>query len=184
MSELGPWSTSIDDEGRLAYEQPGSDALRGAVSRSGGRRLVWGQVEDSLLFVEAGLADALARVWGALHTSAEAGEALAKMPVAYAERFRDFFEGDIDGCSTEDLIEAAAENESILEWPRQEMLGLLPLDVQIRFGRESFSGVSGPSLLVPVEAAADVVAALEAHGFECIEDQHTCLAACGVVEDL
>jgi hypothetical protein len=103
------------------------------------------------------------------------------MPAAYRERVMDRIRPDHpDDYTPEWLADLVIENEDIVEWPAQQMLGLLPPDVQESYGEKSFSGVSGPCLVLNPNAAASIVAKLEQRGFTCERDDALCKQAAGV----
>jgi hypothetical protein len=179
--ELGPWSVTTDDAGNVSYHQDGSVLFERRVERTGGAHLVWSVVHGELLFIESGLAHDLARVWPAVYESHSVQQALDAMPAAYRERVMDRIRPDHpDDYTPEMLADLVIENEDIVEWPAQQMLGLLPPDVQKSYGKKSFSGVSGPCLVLDPNAAASIVAKLEQHGFTCERDDALCKQATGV----
>jgi hypothetical protein len=183
MSEqLGPWSSNVSDDGTLSYRQDTPGLGGGSVERTGGRFLVWSDLgRDELVFIEKGLATDLARVWDAVNHSATVAEALAAMPVAYRERLLDRIRpGDPDEYDVEWLSDFVSENEDLIEWPQQQMLGLLPADVQDKYGTRSFSATTGPCLVLNPGDADRIVAALEATGFICHRDDELCQRASGL----
>jgi hypothetical protein len=141
---------------------------------------VWGIIDDELVFIESGLAGDLARVWQAVNESESVGMALDAMPVAYRERVLDLIRPDNpDDCAMDWLRDFVLENEDLIEWPAQQMLSLLPPDVQDEYGTRSFSGVSGPCLRLDPDDAASIVAKLEQRGFSCERNDQLCNQATG-----
>jgi hypothetical protein len=178
---LSPWSVTTDADGGVAYHQEVSALFRGTVERTGGRHLAWGIVGGDLLFIESGLASDLVRVWRAVTESESVSVALDSMPVAYRERVMDRIRPDEpDDYPIEWLQDLIGENEDMVEWPAQQMLGLLPPEVQESYGTQSFSGVSGPCLVLDPEDAPSIVAALEQLGFICERDDELCQHASGL----
>ena len=59
------------------------------------------------------------------------------------------------------------------------MLTLLPDLIIDRFGETSFSGVSGPCLLIDLDRRADLVEALETFGYQVVQDDDLTAAASG-----
>lgn len=64
-------------------------------------------------------------------------------------------------------------------WPEQEMLEWVPNDIQARYGREVESVINGPYLELLSARTAEIVAAFEAHGYQCREDLRLIQRACG-----
>lgn len=138
---------------------------------SGGARLVYGELEESLVFLAQEEAVKLARLHEALQTSTTWSEFKTKVSQdVYEETLElldeegpepdpesDFLAGRIPGYEEGDWP----------SWPAQDMLHWIPKDVQERFGSAEPSAISGDSLLLPPEKEDEIVSAMEAHGYAC-----------------
>jgi hypothetical protein len=101
--------------------------------------------------------------------------------VAYRERILDRIRpDDPNDVSVEWLQDLIVENEDIVEWPAQQILGLLPRDIQQKYGTRSFSGVSRPCLMLHADDASSIVAELEQRGFSCERSEEVCKQATGM----
>jgi len=53
------------------------------------------------------------------------------------------------------------------DWPAQEMLDWVPPLIQREYGRRGFSNLNGDLLELPSARTGEIVAALQAHGYQC-----------------
>ncbi len=67
----------------------------------------------------------------------------------------------------------------ITYWPAQRMLGWFPPDLARRFGGEVDTVLDGEHLELDSSRTEEIVAALEALGYECVEDDRLMNVACG-----
>lgn len=136
-----------------------------------------GRSANGLVIVEAELAAALAKFWRAIE-DANSGAIdfptmLARMPEPYRSGAVDIvadMDDDADDSDKVDVVYDSAIEGDWVEWLEQEMLTLVPPPVVAEFGKVSFSGASGPCLLIDEAARPAVVAALRQWGFEVVDD--------------
>lgn len=178
---LGPWVYTRDESG-WRWANVGDPNLRVEEQTwTGGGALVLGHDRDAcaLVVIELEQALTLAKAWDAVRLD-DLDEAMARLPEPYRSQAADLAaDAALDGreIDTDWLYMWAMEGG--FEWPAQQILTLLPEPIIEQFGEPSFSGVSGPCLLIDLKHRADLVQALRDMGYEVIEDDILTAAASG-----
>lgn len=175
---LGPWLYVRDEKG-MRWVESTDPTNAGCLTPSGSRRLVVGGMNDTLVVADDEQARTIASAWHALALAETIDEALDRLPEPYRSQVEELkleaADEGFDEPGREALYDWAIEGG--IEWLQQEMLTLLPDDLADSFGEQSFSGVSGPCLLIPAERRAELIQALRAEGFEVVEDDELVWAA-------
>lgn len=152
------------------------------IERDQNRSLVYGIVNQGLVLMSEEKARELAALHDALRTAQTWNEFKERVS---SERYRDVLERlDENDPEEDDIVfepqpDEKFDREAIFgyadgdwpEWPAQEMLAWVPEDIQARFGKCISSTLNGEFLFIEPASIPDVVAALEAQGYMCREDQ-------------
>ena len=158
-------------------------------------RLVYGDVQDGLVFVDEEEAHDLARLHRALERAKTWGEFRAQAPPrwyeAAVERLReqvlDEGEDDEDDAHEEPSPEQGFDAEEIPghlegDWPgfpHMSMEYWVPGEVQDRFGSMVPTAISGDFLQLSPEHEDEIVSAMRRHGYECVRDDDLVWKASG-----
>jgi len=136
--------------------------------------IVYGENAGQLIFIPQSLALELRQVYLALRESKTWGELRARMPEKYYHEAVEL-SGVIDTIHDEDPFDSEiiiAYTEGYWPtWPAQFMLTWMPEEVTSTMGEVFYSAINGEYLFINPFRLPEVIAALEAHGYTCIEDQ-------------
>lgn len=151
-------------------------------------RLVYGDVQDGLVFIDEEEARDLARLHGALNRAKTWGEFRAQAPPHWyedaVERLGEQMQDEIEDAEDDAYEEPASEQvfaaEEIPgyvdgEWPgfpHVSMGSWLPDEVRDRFGTMTHSWGPDESywIVLAPESEDQIVAAMRRHGYECVRD--------------
>ena len=142
--------------------------------------LVFGQItkagEPTLIFIPEADAIRLAAIHNAIANSSTWGEFFDAIPpeemdAVYARLFDDGDERLPDRSAKFDSDALGCGDGDYPDWPEQKMLEWLPADVCRRLGKVESSVLNGDYLSLDVRRAPEIIAALEASGFECRWDE-------------
>ncbi len=147
--------------------------------------LIYGEVDDRLVFIPRSQALELARLTGGVDDIGTWGGLKAAMsPVRWQEIVGRVADGDearmpaADRPFDPDEIPGRAESDWP-EWPAQEMLNWMPADIVMRYGNEMESLTHGTFLSLDLGDEEEIVAALEYLDWTCEEDEALVAAASG-----
>ncbi|HKF79564.1 MAG TPA: hypothetical protein VKB17_01925, partial [Thermoleophilaceae bacterium] len=133
---------------------------------SQGDVLVYGILNGDLIALSEGRAQQLRRIHAAIAEAATWGELRARISATDYEDFMAHFDEPpgsdepFDG----DKVGPLADHDWP-EWPQQEMLDLIPKDIQQALGAVEFSAVSGDCLVIPFEREPEFFSALSDRGW-------------------
>jgi hypothetical protein len=148
------------------------------------RNLVFGVFNHMLVFIPRDRAFLLATVHRALYESITWGEFRRSVPKVIFELAVENIEtrpSNNDPFSPEQVCGWSDGN--FLPWPAQDMLNWVPGDIQEHFGEATASMHNGLFLDFDKERENEIVAALQAHAFNCKRDQLLVSCACGHVPE-
>lgn len=148
------------------------------------RELVYGLVGEGLVFISREQAQELAALWTGFGTWAEARTALS--PQRW-QNIVDQFEGAELPLPAPgdpfDLSRVPGNGDGNWpEWPAQQMLEWMPVQVAALYGQSVDSLHDGHYLELDPQREAELVAALGDEGWTCIRDDALACAASGFVE--
>jgi hypothetical protein len=145
-------------------------------------RVVYGVVQDSLVFIPVDDAEELANVHHALNVSTTWGEFRTSVPSDVYDEVLELIWGDEpDGGAPFSACDIPAVSDGDWPaWPAQEMLRWVPNEIQEQFGRVESSMHNGEFLTFDIRRQAQIVAAFERNGCECRNDEVLVNRACGV----
>jgi hypothetical protein len=140
------------------------------------RRLVYGhaQLHDCLAFADANTAADEAREIVAIASSRTWGEARRLTPRHVSNPVGPEYHDPEDGPADEepfDIYQVGSVQDG--NWPPMVTargLGLLPMDLQVRFGEDADTVFNGDYLEIPLACEAELVTALRERGFEVRRD--------------
>jgi hypothetical protein len=143
--------------------------------------LVYGTIDDALVFIDRDLAQELALLRTGIGTWGQARELLPP------RRWQDIVER-LEGWEKEPPASAEPFDLSQIpgyddgdwpEWPAQLMLDWMPPELIARFGRSTASVLNGDFLDIAAQHEAALVTVLEGAGWTCIKDNALVRTASG-----
>lgn len=153
--------------------------------------LAYGNIADNLVFIPKEEALEMARLHEALQTATTWGQFRSRAP---EDGYRDALERLTENEEKEkgeEMEEPNPEARFDAEriggfgdgdwpgWPAQQMEYWVPDEVQDRFGSMKPTAISGDFLDLPPENEAEIVAAMERHGYKCLKDEDLVWKASG-----
>jgi hypothetical protein len=157
----------------------------GALRRRGWiMELVYGELNDNLVFLPMSKALALYGLQMAMSSSETWGELKLAVPsdlyrglvLRYCEGMEvdeddpELEDGEPRPDSSLDFFEGLMTDGDFPDWPEQDALAWMPKDIQKQFGETTGSVLNGDYLELAPKHEAAIVAALSAHGYECKRD--------------
>lgn len=146
--------------------------------------LVYGVVQESLVFIPRELAEDLAATWRAIKSSSTWGEFRTRLsPKRYAEilKYMEDLPGDSEPFGA-DIAPGVVEGD-YPEWPAQEMLRWVPEDiVRQDYSKTASSHLNGSFLVLDPDREDQIVTDFVAAGFRCTRNQTLVAAASGFGE--
>ena len=170
---------------RITTRSTRSRNRSGTVRRRDSSRLVYGQVNESLVFIHRELAVDLARLWDALGSSSTWGEFRKGIS---PDRFRTLAERFADGgdCVPRDAEEfpgydlPSVADGDYPEWPAQLMIDWVPSEIiDARYAKIVTSVFNGPFLVLDAACESAITADFRSHGFSLTKDLELVLRASG-----
>jgi hypothetical protein len=156
------------------------------VRRGNSIRLVYGRVDESLVFIQREIAIELATLWDALGSSSTWGEfrkrissdrflEVAKLTDADGDRIpRD--DKDFPGYDLPQIADG-----DYPEWPAQLMLNWVPSEtIRASYAKRATSVLNGPVLVLDSMCESAIVSDFRAHGFSVRKDAELVLRASGL----
>jgi hypothetical protein len=149
-----------------------------SVSRSGARRLVYGEMQGGLLFIPHRIAFELAAIRGALGTAGTWGEFKAAIHENRQRELKEVLEAHkVRGRDADPLDDGFLAGIAWPEFPAAEMYEWLPKSVA-SLG-ETSDWLDGTFVTLKPADEAKVLAALQKEGYSCVKCQDLIDRACG-----
>ncbi len=158
-------------------------------------RLVYGDVQDGLVFIDEEKAHDLVQLHRALGRAKTWGEFKAQAPSHWyeeaVERLEEQMLDEIENDGDDVYEEPAAEQEFDAEeiprhvegdwpgFPHMSMEYWVPGEVQDRFGSMVPTAISGDFLQLSPEYEDEIVSAMQRHGYDCVRDDDLVWEASG-----
>jgi hypothetical protein len=142
------------------------------------RQLVYGVINDSLVFLPKRKAHRLARLWEAITAAKTWGELRAMLPRTAVREIRELYMGgeagrnDVLSSAPFDYGDIGAISEGNWpDWPQQLMLDFMPKEVVDEYGQVEDSMHNGEFLKLDPTKADEMIARLRLCGFAVEEDK-------------
>ncbi len=148
--------------------------------------LVYGEIDDGLVFLPARRAHALVRLRESLANARTWGELRALLDEelwAEVQERRDVYDvvrsGGRDDAEFDPRLLAGYAEGAWPRWPANEMIDLLPTDLVQRYGKLTDTLLDGPFLCLYAQCEEELVGDLVERGWECERDDQLVLEASG-----
>jgi HEAT repeat protein len=151
-------------------------------NNKGLKNIVFGEIDESLVFIARKKALELAETWDALTSSITWGEFRSLVP---SKRFDEVVDLCCDDAPSDDdpfpgLDIPAVSDGDYPEWPAKGMLKWVPQEViESPYARIEDSVLNGRFLVLDTRGKDEILAAFRSAGFRCTEDQELVLRAAG-----
>jgi hypothetical protein len=141
--------------------------------------------EKNLVFIPEAEAKRLAAIYDAIYTSKTWGDFVRQMPPDDLQdvlaRFSDY---DIDPPKkedkfTDDFLPPAYFDGDWPDWAQQKMFQWVPSSIIEKYGTAMPTTINGSYLILDPARKAEIVAEMQAAGFDCMEDEELVNGACG-----
>ena len=150
------------------------------------RNVVYADVEPvELIFIPKRQAERLCNLWHAATTAKTWGELRSMLVPGEIDEIVWFLVESYDD-DWKPIGETVFDGEMLYggdgdwpDWPQQDMLDWVPPEIQVEYGEQTRSFVSGPCLVFDSSHETDVVDAFRRSGFTVVRDDDLVKRACG-----